>query len=62
MCCLLKYGEQDGGGVGGHEAHLSPQIYQENTFRPRSACRTPAESRQESLTSGKEHTEPSKTQ
>ena len=53
--------EQDGGGVGGPGVHLSPQIYQEYTFRHRSACRTPAESRQEDLTSGKEYIEPRKT-
>ena len=47
--------EQDGRGVGGHEVHLSPQIHQEYTFRHRSACRTPAESGQEDLTSGKEY-------
>ena len=45
--------EQDGGGVGGGGVHLSSQIYQEYTFRHRSACRTSAESRQEYLTSGK---------
>ena len=55
-------GEQDGGGVGGCEVHLSPQIHQEYTFRHRSVCRTPAESRQEYLTSGKEYIEPHKTQ
>ena len=49
--------EQDGGGVGGHRVHLSPGIHQEYTFRHRSACRTPAESRQEYLTSGKEYIE-----
>ena len=54
-------GEQDGIEVGGRGVHLSPQIYQEYTFRHRSACRTPAESRQEYLTSGKEYTEPCKT-
>ena len=48
--------EQDGRGVGGHGVHLSPWIHQEYTFRHRSACRTPAESGQEYLTSGKEHT------
>ena len=32
--------------------HLSPRIHQEYTFRHRSACRTPAENRQEYLTSG----------
>ena len=55
-------GEQDGRGVGGHRVHLSPQIHQEYTFRHRSACRIPAESRQEYLTSGKEYIEPRKTQ
>ena len=53
--------EQDGGRVGGHGVHLSSWIYQENTFRHRSACRTPAESRQEDLTSGKEYIESRKT-
>ena len=53
--------EQDGGGVGGHGLHLSPWIHQEHTFRHRSACRTPAESRQEYLTRGKGHIEPCKT-
>ena len=47
-------GEQDGGGVGGYGAHLSPWIHQDYTFRHRSACRTPAESRQEYLSSTKE--------
>ena len=42
--------------------HLSPWIHQEYTFRRRSACRTPAESRQEYLTSRKEYIEPRKTQ
>ena len=54
-------GEQDGEEVGRREIHLSPQIHQEYTFRHRSACRTPTESRQEYLTSGKEYTEPCKT-
>ena len=54
--------EQDGGGVGGHGVHLSPVIHQEYTFTLRSACRTPAESRQEYLTSGKEYIDPRKTQ
>ena len=49
--------EQDGRGVGGCGVHLSPWIHQEYTFRHRSACRTPAESRQEYLTSGKEYIE-----
>ena len=55
-------GEQDGRGVGGREGRLSPRIHQKYTFRHRSACRTPAESGQECLTSGKECTEPCKTQ
>jgi len=50
-------GEQDGRGVGGCGVHLSPWIHQEYTFRHRSTCRTPAESTQEYLTSGKEYTE-----
>ena len=54
-------GEQDGRGVGGRGVHLSPQIHQEYTCRRRSACRTPAESRQENLNSGKEYKEPHKT-
>jgi len=56
-----KKGEQDCRGVDGHGVPLSPQIHQEYTFRHRSAYRTPAESRQEYLTRGKEHTEPHKT-
>jgi len=67
---LLKYvlkhqppkKEQDGGGVGGCGVHLSPWIHQEYTFRYRSTCRTPAESRQEYLTRGKEYIDPCKTQ
>ena len=55
-------GEQDGRGVGGRGVHLSSRIHQEYTFRHRSACRTPAESRQEYLTSRKEYIEPHKTQ
>ena len=47
--------EQDGRGVGGHGAHLSPQIYEEDAFRHRSACRKPAESGQEYLTRGKDY-------
>ena len=54
--------EQDGRGVGGRGVHLSPWIHQEYTFRHRSACRTPAESGQEYLTSGKEYIGPCKTQ
>ena len=38
----VYYRKQDGGGVGGHGVHLSPQIRQEYTFRHRSACRTQA--------------------
>ena len=51
----LTLREQDGRGVGGHGVHLSPQVHQEYTFRHRRACRTPAESGQEDLTSGKEY-------
>ena len=54
--------EKDGRGVGGHGVYLSPWIHQEYTFRRKSACRTPAESGQEYLTSGKEYIEPCKTQ
>ena len=54
-------GEQDGGRIGGHGVHLSPWIHQKYTLRPRSACRTPAESWQEYLTSGKEYMEHRKT-
>ena len=53
--------EQDGRGVGGRGAHLSPRIHQEYIFRHRSACRMPGESGQEYLTSGKEYMEPCKT-
>jgi len=52
--------EQDGRGAGGHGEHLSSRIHQEYTFRHRNACRTPAESGQEYLTSGKEYVEPQK--
>ena len=52
--------EQDGG-AGGRGVHLSPRIHKEYTFRHRSECRTPAESGQEYLTSGKEYIEPHKT-
>ena len=41
--------------------HVSLQIHQEYTFRHRSACRMPAESRQKYLTRGKEYIEPCKT-
>ena len=54
--------EQDDRGVGGHGVHHSPRIRQEYTFRHRSACRTPAESGQEFLTTGKEYIKPRKTQ
>ena len=53
--------EQDGEGAGGRGVHLSPWIRQEYTFRQRSTCRTPAESRQEYLTSRKEYIESLKT-
>ena len=56
--------EQDGGGVGRCGVHLFPQRHQEYNFRHRSAHRTPAESGQEYLTSGKKyknHTKLSKT-
>ena len=59
---MLHRGGQDGGGVGGHGVHLSPWMCQEYTFRHRTACRTPAESGQDYLTSGKEYIEPHKTQ
>ena len=54
--------EQDCGGVGGHGVRLSPRIHQEYTFRHRNASRTPAESGEERLTSGKQYTKPRKTQ
>ena len=41
--------------------YISARIHQEYTFRHRSAFRTPAESGQEYLTSGKERIEPRKT-
>ena len=47
--------EQDGEGAGGHGVHCSPWIHQEYSFKQRSACRTPAESRQEYLTNRKEY-------
>ena len=59
---LQATGEQDGGGVVGCGVHLSPWIHQEHTFSHRSACRTPAESRQEYLTSRKKYIELHKTQ
>ena len=55
-------GEQDGGGVGEHGISLSPWIHQEYTFRHRKSCKTPAESRQEYLNTGKECIELCKTQ
>ena len=57
----IKRKEEDGG-VGGQGVHLSPTIQWEYTFRHRSTCRTPVENEQEYLTSGKEYTEPHKTQ
>ena len=42
---IRSKGEQDGGRVGGCGVHLFPRMHQEHTFRHRSACRTPAESR-----------------
>ena len=57
---INEEGKQDGRGVGGHGVHLSPQVHQEHTFRHRSACRTPAESGQKYVTSGKEYVEPCK--
>ena len=48
-------------GVAGHGIHLSPWMHQEYTFRHRSACRIPAESRQEYLIMGKEYIEPDET-
>ena len=54
--------EQDGRGAGECGVHLSPRIYQEYIFRHRSARKTPAESGQEYLTSGKEYIESCKTQ
>ena len=47
--------EQDGREVGGCGLHLSHRIHQKNIFRHTIACRTPAESGQEDLTSGKEY-------
>ena len=50
-------------GVGGHSRiHLSPRIHLEYTFRHRSACRIPAESGQEYMTSRKECIDSRKTQ
>ena len=49
-------------GVGGCGLHFSPRIYQEYIFRHRSACRIPAESGQEYMTSRKECIDPRKIQ
>ena len=65
LMCNLKEAverEQDGRGVGGRGEHLSPRIHQEYTFRHSSACRTPAGSGKEDLTSRKEYIDPHKTQ
>ena len=40
--------------------NISPLMVQEYTFRHRSSCRTPAESRRETLTTGKEYIDPCK--
>ena len=53
---------KDGGGIGGLEVHLSPWKHQEYTIRHRNSRRTPAENRQEYLTSRKEYIDPCKTQ
>ena len=47
----------DGRGIGGCGVHLSPQMHQD-THSDRSACRTPAESGQNLLTTSKEYIEP----
>ena len=62
MEMMKKRNEENGTGVGGRGIHLSPWIHQEYTFRHRNVCRIPAESGQECMTSGKEYTEPCKTQ
>ena len=54
----MYHREQDGGGVGGPEVHLSPRIHQEYTFWHKSAHGAWAESGQEYLISGKEYIEP----
>ena len=59
--CHIVEQEQDGGEVGGRGVHLSPRMHQDYTFRHRSACRAPAESGQEYLSSGKEYIDPCKT-
>ena len=53
-----REGEQDGGGVGGHELYFSPWIHQEHTFRHSSARRAQVENGQGDLTSGKEYIDP----
>ena len=53
--------EQDDRGVGSRGVRHSPRICQEYTFRHRSACIAPAESRQEYLIMGKEYIEPDET-
>ena len=59
--CHIVEQEQDDGGVGGRGVHLSPWMHQDYTFRHRSACRIPAGSRREDLTSGKQYIAPHKT-
>ena len=54
-------GRQYGGGAGGRGVVLSPWMHQEYIFRCRGSHRAPAESRQESLTTQKEYTDPHKT-
>ena len=61
MEMMKERNEEDGRGVGGCGVHLSPWIHQEYTFRHKNPCRTPIESGQEYLTSGKEYTEPCNT-
>ena len=50
-----KQEEENGRGVGGHGVYLSPWIHQEYTFRQRGSCKTPTESVQQYLTTGKEY-------
>ena len=45
-------------GIAGCGIHLSPRIQQEYNFRHRNACRIPAESGQEYMTSRKECIDP----
>ena len=52
--------EKDDRAVGGHGVHLSLRMHQEYTLRHKRACRTPAESGQEYLSTGKEYIEPCK--